>query len=110
MVYGVPGDPLVEPTVWALLALRDEPNRRENLMSLEWLEQNLSRILSARSLALAKICWESYGRNWPTSLIKLRELYAKNEFLDSVPAMAWTCLALSPGQNWLKVAHREKEL
>ncbi len=108
MVYGVPGDPLVEPTVWALLALRDDADRRENLESLEWLEKNLSRISSARSLALARICWESYGRSWPTSLPGLRELYAKNEFLDSVPAMAWTCLALSSGQNWLKSTHREK--
>lgn len=108
MVYGVPGDPLVEPTVWALLALRDEPNRRENLMSLEWLEKDLSRISSARSLALARICWESYARSWPRSLPGLPELYAKNEFLDNVPAMAWTCLALSSGQNWLKSPDREK--
>ena len=107
MVYGVPGDPLVEPTVWALLALRDEPNRHENLMSLGWLEKNLSRILSARSMALAKICWEAYGRNWPTNLPRLQELYAKNEFLDSLPAMAWSCLALSSTQNWLKTTHRE---
>lgn len=109
MVYGVPGDPLVEPTVWALLALRDDPNRRENLMSLEWLENNLSRIMSARSLALAKLCWDAYGRTWPAHVATFQDLYAKNEFLDSVPAMAWTCLALSSNHNWLKARHREQE-
>jgi hypothetical protein len=109
LVYGVPGDPLVEPTVWALLALRDDPNRRENLQSLEWLENNLSRILSARSLALAKLCWDVYERNWPAHVATFQDLYVKNEFLDSVPAMAWTCLALSSKHNWLKARHREEK-
>jgi Squalene-hopene cyclase C-terminal domain len=109
MVYGVPGDPLVEPTVWALLALRDEPNRQEITMSLEWLEKNLSQIKSARSLALSKICWEVYGRNWPPHVPTLRELYGKNEFFGSISAMAWAGLALSPRQHWLRIATPEKE-
>ena len=31
MVYGVPGEALIVPTVWALLALRDEPKKTEFL-------------------------------------------------------------------------------
>jgi hypothetical protein len=108
MVYGVPGEPLVEPTVWALLALRDEPGRPENSISLEWLEKNLSRIVGAQSLALAKICWEAYGRRWPARAPKLEDLYAKNEFLDSVVVTACTCLALSSRPRWLSAANRDE--
>ena len=108
MVYGVPGDPLVEPTVWALLATRDEPRRPENLMSIEWLEKNLPLIRSARSLALAKLCWDTYGREWPAHLVSFRELHGKNEFLNNVPAMAWTSLALCSGRKWLQAIEREK--
>jgi hypothetical protein len=108
MVYGVPGDPLVEPTVWGLLALRNEPSRPEKLSSLQWLEKNLLRILGAQSAALAKICWEAYGREWPAGAPRLEELYAKNEFLDSVPVTAWACLALGPRPGWLRAATREE--
>jgi hypothetical protein len=101
MVYGVPGDPLVEPTVWALLALRDEPNRRESLMSLEWLEKNLTAGLGPGSLALARICLETFGRPWPELAPKLGDQYETSQFLESVPVMAWTCLALSPRSGWL---------
>ena len=34
-VYGVAGEPLVVPTVWALLALRAQSARRENTESLD---------------------------------------------------------------------------
>jgi|SRR5580704_3598060 hypothetical protein len=101
MVYGVPGDPLVEPTVWALLALRDEPNRRESLMSLEWLEKNVTAGLGPGSLALARICLETYGRAWPEIAPQLGDQYETSQFLESVPVMAWTCLALSPREGWL---------
>ena len=101
IVYGVPGDPLVEPTVWALLALRDEPNRRESLMSLEWVEKNVTAGLGPGSLALARICLETYGRAWPEIAPRLGDLYETNGYLESVPVMAWTCLALSPRKDWL---------
>lgn len=107
MVYGVAGDPLVEPTVWALLALRDEPDRRENVISLEWLEKNLTGTAGAGSLALAKICLETYGRKWPASAPDLKNLYATNAFLENVPVMAWTCLALSPQRDWLDAQPEE---
>jgi hypothetical protein len=101
MVYGVPGDPLIEPTVWALLSLRDEGDRRENVISLEWLERNLAKFPGPGSVALAKVCLEAYGREWPASAPSLKDLHARNEFLGSVPVMAWTCLALSPRRSWL---------
>jgi hypothetical protein len=106
-VYGVPGDPLVEPTAWALLALRDEPNRRENVMSLEWLEKNVSGTEGAGSLALGKICLETFGKQWPVNAPDLRELYARSEFLGNVPVMAWTCLALSARSAWLGAVKRQ---
>jgi hypothetical protein len=104
MVYGVPGDPLVEPTVWALLSLRDEADRRENEISLEWLERNLAKFPGPGSVALARICMEAYGREWPASAPSLKDLHARNEFLGSVPVMAWTCLAVSPRRSWLGAA------
>jgi hypothetical protein len=109
MVYGVPGDPLVEPTAWALLALRNEPSRPEIQMSLEWLGKNVARMESAQSLALAKICWEAYGGTWPGNAPQLSELYAKNEFLASVETVAWSCLALHPRGKWLAAARRGEE-
>jgi Prenyltransferase and squalene oxidase repeat len=109
MVYGVPGDPLVEPTAWALLALRDEPNRRENVMSLEWLEKNVSGMLGAGSLALGKICLETFGKRWPANAPDLKQLYARSEFLGNVPVMAWTCLALNARSAWLGAAERQSD-
>jgi len=38
LVYGVAGVPRVGPTVWALLALRDDAERAEIQMSLDWLQ------------------------------------------------------------------------
>lgn len=92
MVYGVAGEPLVEPTVWALLALRDGPDDTRRTMSFEWLEKNVPKILGPGSLALAKICFDAYGRNWPVDAPCIADLYERNEFLDSVAAMAWACM------------------
>jgi len=107
VVYGVPGHSLVEPTVWALLALRDEANRAEVRISLDWLEKVVPEILGAGSLALAKIGLEAYGRSWPTRAPNIRDLYARNEFLENVPVMAWTCLAWSTPGGWLKKAGKD---
>jgi Squalene-hopene cyclase C-terminal domain len=99
-VYGVPGDPLVGPTVWALIALRRHPTRSENVMSLGWLAENISKTQSAGSLALSKICMETYGCGWPASAPALPNLYERNGFLANVQVAAWTCLALSPRSQW----------
>ena len=61
-VYGVAGEPLIVPTAFALLALRADPQRRENIESLEWLERSIANIQAAGSLAFARICLSAYGR------------------------------------------------
>jgi hypothetical protein len=100
-VYGVPGEPLVIPTVWALIALRRNSTRRENRESLDWLEQNVANIRSAASLALAKICVETYGRTWPAASPTLAGLFENNGFRENVPVVAWSCLAMSERSGWL---------
>ena len=100
-VYGVPGEPLVIPTVWALIALRRDATRGENQESLDWLEQSVANIRSAASLALAKICLETYGRTWPAAASTLVGLFEKNEFRENVPVVAWSCLAMSERSGWL---------
>jgi hypothetical protein len=104
LVYGVPGEPLIVPTVWALIALRHHSARPGNVMSLEWLEASVANIQSAGSLALAKICLETYGRNWPGNPTSFHDLYERNGFLESVQTAAWTCLALSDRTSWLSSA------
>jgi hypothetical protein len=107
LVYGVAGEPLVVPTSWALLALRHHPQRSENVVSLDWLEGSMKSIQSAGSLALARICLETYGRACPINGPGFREVHSRNEFLGSVPTAAWTCLALSNREHWLVKAHRK---
>ena len=101
MVYGVAGEALIVPTIWALLALREEPNRTEFLMSLDWLEKNVQDIRSAGSHALARIGLEACGRKWPTTAATFADFYSRNEFLQSVPVVAWTCLATCKQHGWL---------
>lgn len=102
MVYGVPGDSLVEPTVWALIALRREPKRRENVASLEWLRRNASQVLGAGSLALASICMDLYGEECPETAPDLSSLYGVNEILGNVMVMAWMGLAMRRSADWLR--------
>jgi hypothetical protein len=101
MVYGVAGAPLIVPTVWALLALRDDPNRAEFAISLDWLAKNIDDARGAGSLALARICLEICGRKWPTKAAALANFYRRNEFLQSVPVAAWSCLASCTQYDWL---------
>jgi hypothetical protein len=103
-VYGVPGEPLVGPTVWALLALRSHPERQENQISLAWLAQNWMKIESPGSLALAQIGLEAYGKRISEIRVALAELYARGEFAWTVPVAAWTALAMSEKTSWLNPA------
>lgn len=105
-VYGVPGEPLVVPTVWALIALRQNAARRENTESVDWLERNVANTRSAGSLALTKICLETYGREWPATAPTFAELFERNGFLESVQVIAWSCLALNPRSRWLDAGGR----
>jgi hypothetical protein len=103
-VYGVAGEPLVGPTVWALLALRAHPERQENQISLDWLAQNWMKIQSPGSLALAQIALEAYGKPIREIRSALVELYARGEFAWTVLVAAWTALAMSEKMNWLNRA------
>jgi hypothetical protein len=101
LVYGVAGEPLIIPTVWALLALRNQPERPENALSLEWLEKSVANIQGPASFALARLCLEAYGRRWPNNAPEFRSFHKKNEFLDNIQVAAWTCLALCRKRRFL---------
>jgi hypothetical protein len=107
-IYGVPGEPLVGPTVWALLALRAHAERQENKISLDWLAQNWMKIQSPGSLALANIGLKVYGRNISEIGAALRNLYAHGEFAWSVPMVAWTTLAVNEKMKWLNLTTPDK--
>jgi hypothetical protein len=101
MVYGVAGEPLIVPTVWALLALRDDPKRPEFAMSLSWLEKNIGKARGAGSLALARIGVEVGGRKWPHGAPTIAEMYGRNEFLQNIAVASWACLAACQRHEWL---------
>jgi hypothetical protein len=101
-VYGVAGEPLVIPTTWALLALRQHADRRENVDSLAWMEKNFARIQGPGSYALARICLAAYGRKPKQEAAGAGDYHAKNESLRSIQVAAWTSLAASDSRNWLR--------
>lgn len=99
--YGVAGEPLVSPTVWALIALRNEHDRPEVQESLAWLEKNVAQFRSSVSLALARICLETYGRQVTITDQDLRRAFGKNEFPENTSAISWASLACRARPNWL---------
>jgi hypothetical protein len=101
LVYDVAGEPRVGPTVWALLALREFPERLENKKSLQWLEKIYPEIQGPGSLALAHLCLSSYDRPPAPLEAMLEALYLENQFLNSVLVSAWAILALSGAPLWL---------
>lgn len=102
MVYGVPGEPQVASTVWALLALRDHPDRPEVQQSVRWLEGKLPSIQSPASLALALIAMNVYGIPNAGLADSLRTMYEGKDALWVVPEVAVSALALGSTQNWLQ--------
>jgi hypothetical protein len=96
LVYGVPGEPRVGPSVWALLALQDYRGRAENRASLDWLERVYANIRGPGSLALAHLCLVTYDRPFRPLEPTLRQLYCNNRFFHDVLAVAWSAIALSP--------------
>jgi hypothetical protein len=96
LVYGVPGERRVGPTVWALLALRANASRAENRRSLDWLEQAYPQISGPGSLALAHLCLEVHDRPTPGLEDCLGPLLGANGFLESVLAAAFSLMALNP--------------
>jgi hypothetical protein len=104
-VYGVAGLPEIGPTAWALLALRNHADRRENQQSLAWLEQNWNRVPSPAAAALSCIALRAHGRPATEIHDAIRTATqagdANEQTLWNVPALAWCALALSENQNWL---------
>jgi hypothetical protein len=102
LVYGTPGQALVGPTVWALLALSGTDKSQEVQESLEWLESVYEGIQGPGSLALAHLCLNSYGRATRPLEDDLARLYEMNEYFGQVHVMAWSALALSPPREWFR--------
>jgi hypothetical protein len=93
LVYGVAGVPRIGPTAWALLALRDHPERAEIKLSLKWLAGAYLAIRGAASLALAHRCLAAYGRPVAPLAPALGELHSHNRFFENVVTTAWVLLA-----------------
>jgi hypothetical protein len=100
-VYGVAGEPLVGPTVWALIALQQYRERSENQMGLQWLLSVREKIQGPGSLALACICFQVYGCEAPSIVPALRQAYQQNQFMGSVVVAACCALALDAPTGWL---------
>jgi hypothetical protein len=109
LVYGVAGVPRVGPTAWALLALRDHKDHSANLKGLEWLDRSFQSLRSPGSLALAQLCLNVYGRERETIAAKLEDFYGNNQFLQSIPTVAWASLALNALPNWLECSSQATE-
>jgi len=101
-VYGVAGEPLVGPTVWALLALQEYRDRAENQLGLKWLLSRRESIQGPGSLALAHICFQAYGAEAPSLLPALGEMHERNLFLGNVLVTAMCAVALGAPAGWLR--------
>jgi len=100
-VYGVAGEPLIGPTVWALIALQEYRERAENQEGLRWLLSARERIQGPVSLALAHICFQVHGCETPSVVPALRKSFQENQFLGSVLAAAACAVALEAPPDWL---------
>ena len=109
LVYGVPGLPRISPTVWALLALRNHKDRAANLEGVEWLHQSYQSLRSPASLALAHLCLKVYGQVAETVEAQLEGFYSNNQFLQSIPAIAWASLALNDLPCWLDCSSQSQD-
>ena len=91
------------PTVWALLALKDS-GTPEFKKSLDWLETNRDKVQSLASLALTKIGLDALGRSDPNLENSLAATFRDKDIsVVNVPSVAWTALAMSSKQGWLKL-------
>jgi hypothetical protein len=99
-VYGVDGDALVLPTCWALLALREAPEKPGRALSLAWLQKELAKIASAASLAVARMTLENYGFEPPHASRDLQDWSAQELAAQGTHVLAWVCLALDPARRW----------
>ena len=90
------------------IALRHDPTRPENVMSLDWLERSIANIRSAGSLALARICLETYGRKWPADAPRLADLYERSQISRERPGrwrgVAW--LSANGRAGWARIVRK----
>jgi hypothetical protein len=100
MVYGVAGEPLVLPTSWALLALRDQPSHEKKAAGLAWLHKTYPQVTSLASLAVAKIALQAYGAGVPDNSFSLSTRLDQCNHERTVHVIAWTGLALNPHRTW----------
>lgn len=100
-VYGVAGEPLVGPTVWALIALQKYWQRPENQSALQWLLSAREQIQGPGSLALSQICFHVYGSEAPPIVPALRRAHQKDQFMGNIPVAALCVLALESPGDWL---------
>jgi Prenyltransferase and squalene oxidase repeat len=106
LVYGVTGEPRVIPTAWALLALKDHPDRAENRLSLDWLERTYQQIQGPGSLALAHLCLQVHNRPAPALETDATRLYERNQFFHDFLVTAWVSIALGPRPLWVDAPPR----
>jgi len=99
-VYGVEGEPLVLPTAWALLALRNQPAHEKKSKSLVWLRNTFGSIQGSASMAIAGITLEAYGVCLPELGLQLEKLLDARDFLRATVTVSWVSLALSPKRCW----------
>jgi hypothetical protein len=99
-VYGVDGDALVLATCWALLALKNAPEKRGRAISLDWLQKEFRKIQSAASLAVAHITFDAYGITPPSVLHSLTDWSASDFAEAGTHALAWACIAANPARQW----------
>jgi hypothetical protein len=107
-VYGVDGDPLILPTCWALLALRDALEKPGRALSLAWLQKESVNIQSAGSLAVARMTLENYGIS-PQSKYSLQDWTAQDVAEQGTHVLAWVCMALDPARPWPAIAMTTQE-
>ena len=99
-VYGVDGDALVLPTCWALLALRDAPEKPGRALSLAWLQRAFAKIESPGSLAVAEMTLEIYGTQAPVARRSLQDWSAEEIAENGTHVIAWVCMALDERRSW----------
>ncbi|MGC1686500.1 MAG: hypothetical protein WA734_12830 [Candidatus Acidiferrales bacterium] len=107
LVYGVAGEPLVGPTVWALLALRECGELPQVRESLQWLEKSIPQIHGSVSTAIAHMCLKVYGRRIPAIDLHLQERFETDRFLNNISVTALAALDLNPARSLFPPAAQE---
>ncbi|MGB0036736.1 MAG: hypothetical protein WBP79_14795 [Candidatus Acidiferrales bacterium] len=92
-VYGAAGRPLVGPTVWALLALRNSTAHSSVAESLDWIVTQTAFPRSTESLALSELCLKSYAFARSSTEPEIRRRYESDKSSWSVPVLAWCVLS-----------------